>query len=286
MNSKKYMYTWEDMDESNEILDSKTLSESIINDAELSQIEELIIGCWGESWENGAQPIIDMMVENKEKFSHIKSIFIGDMEYDECEVSWIEQGDYSKLWDALGNLEEIKIKGSTNLELGEIHHDKLKKLTIECGGIPKNVLNSIANAKLPALEHLEIYIGIDNYGFDGDIDDIKAVLNGDFPNLQYLGIVDSDIEDDIVEAVLKSKYVGKVSTLDFSKGSLTDKGGEMLLEAIPKNPNVKCLNLEYHYMSEKMCRNLHGLSIDVNTNDAQTADEYDGEVWYYPLLTE
>ena len=34
------------------------------------------------------------------------------MEYDECEVSWIEQGDYSKLWEAMPQLKQLGIKGS------------------------------------------------------------------------------------------------------------------------------------------------------------------------------
>ena len=56
-------------------------------------------------------------MEHKEKFQNIKSLFVGDMEMEECEVSWIEQADYSKIWEALPKLEKLTIKGSTGLKL-------------------------------------------------------------------------------------------------------------------------------------------------------------------------
>ena len=70
-------------------------------------------------------------------------------------------------------------------------------------------------------------------------------------------------------------------------GSLTDKGGQMLLEKLPDYPNIKNLNLEYHYLSDKMMHKLEDLAdVEVNVDDQQEADDYDGEVYYYPMLTE
>lgn len=286
MKSKKYYFTWEDFDSSEVEANGKTLIENVLNDPELPELEEIIFGCWGEAWDEDAQSIIDGLVENKDKIAHIKSLFVGDMEYDECEVSWIVQGNYSKLWEALPNLEVLTIKGSSELTLGDIKHDKLKELKIISGGLGKDVIESISKASLPALETLNLYLGVENYGFDGDIDDIKGLLNSNLPSLKFLGLGDSEIQDEVAQAVAESKYMDQVECLDFSNGTLTDKGGEVLLNEIPKHSNIKALIIEYHFLSDKMIDKLEKLPIEVNISDQQEADEYDGEEWYYPMLTE
>ena len=210
------------------------------------------------------------------------------MGYEDCEVSWIIQADYSKFWEALPQLERLTIKGSTDLELGEIVHGNLKHLEIICGGLPKNVIESIQKAKLPSLQKLLLYIGVEGYGFDGDCATIQKFLEeSQFPQLTYLGITDSEIQDEIAEVVLGSKYMGQISTLDLSMGSLTDKGGQMLLDKLPEYPNIKQLELQYHFMSEDMMEKLEALpGIQVNVDNQQEADEFDGDVYYYPMLTE
>lgn len=289
--SKKFAYTFEDYDREEDGKNAGTMLEDIMQDPEFPSLEEIVIGYWGECWdedEDGVQIVIDGIIENKEKFSHIKSLFVGDMDFEECEVSWIVQADYSKLWEAMPQLEKLTIKGSNELELGDIDHSSLKHLEIICGGLPVSVIQSIQKANLPELQTLLLYIGIENYGFDGDISTIKDLLaQSDFPKLSYLGITDSEIQDEITEAVLDSKYISQIETLDLSMGSLTDKGGQLLLENIPTYTNIKKLELEYHFMSGKMMKKLENLDgVEVNVADPQEADEYDGEVYYYPMLTE
>ena len=133
-----------------------------------------------------------------------------------------------------------------------------------------------------------LYIGIEDYGFDGNIDTIKNLLtNSDFPKLTYLGITDSEIQDEIAEAVLASKYMKQITALDLSMGTLTDKGGEMIYTQLPNFPNVNWLHLEYHFMSDEMADKLYDMDgIDVDVSEGQEADEYNGELYYYPMLTE
>lgn len=153
--SKRYEYDYDDYEEGDK--SAETMIADIMADEDFPSLEEIIIGSWGDAWEDACQNIIDDIVANKDKFSHIKSLFIGDMNYEDCEVSWIMQADYSKLWYAMPQLESLSIKGSTDLELGNIKHDNLKKLEIICGGLPESVIESITKAKLPSLETLVIY---------------------------------------------------------------------------------------------------------------------------------
>ncbi len=283
--SKTYAYNYEEYEEQGK--GPGTMIKDILEDNALPQLKELVIGDWGNSWEDSCQEILDGIVENAGSFSHIKKLFIGDMDYEECEVSWIMQGDYSRIWAALPELRELTIKGSMELELGEIVHENLESLTIICGGLPASVLLSVQKAKLPNLKKLHLYIGVDNYGFDGNADTIKELLEkADFPALTYLGIVDSEIQDELTALVLESRFMGQIDTLDLSLGTLTDKGGALLLEKIPEYPNIKKLDVHYHYLSDKMVEQLKKLPIEVDVSEPNEPDEYHGRIYMNAMLTE
>ncbi len=282
---KKFMYSYDEYEEQGK--GAETLVEDILADPDFPALRELVIGDWGNSWEDGCQKILDGIVEQAERFSHIESLFIGDMDYEECEVSWIIQGDYSRLWAAMPQLKELTIKGSTDLELGEICHEGLESLTIICGGLSRSVLNSIQDAKLPGLKKLLLYIGVEAYGFDGDENTVKELLEkADFPKLTYLGIEDSEIQDELAQVVLESKFMGQIETLDLANGTLTDKGGELLLKELPKWPNVKKLDVHYHYMSDEMAGKLEALPLEVDASEGNEDERYNGEVYRNAMLTE
>lgn len=285
--SKKYSYEYEEINEEDK--SCETIVADILADPEFLNLEEVVIGCWGEAWDDGdgAEAIINDIIENKEKFSHIKSLFVGDMDFEECEVSWIVQGNYEKLFEAMPQLEKLTIKGSTGLELGKVNAPNLRSLEIICGGLPKEVIQSVRDANLPALEELRLYIGVDDYGFDGSIKDIKELLEkSNFPKLEILGLCDSQIQDEICEAVLASKYMKQMKRLELSMGSLTDKGGQLLLDKLPEFPNVKYLDVHYHFLSDKMMKKLQALPMEVDTEEQNEPDEWDDEIYYYPMLTE
>ena len=280
--TKKFFYDYEDYEDGEKNAD--TLLEEILQDEELPQIKELIIGCWGESWDTSAQTIIDGLISNSEKFKNIEHLFMGDMTFEECEVSWIIQGDYSNLWAALPNLKALTIKGSSALELGEITHNNLESLEIICGGLPQTVISSIASSKLPNLKKLNLYLGVDSYGFDADIDDIKQLLkNKNFESLEYLGLGDSEIQDEVIEAVMESEIVKQLKTLDFSNGTASNKGAQIILDNKEKLTNLEHLNLEYHFIDEEYMAKLEKLPFEVNLKEQQENDEEYGN---YPMLTE
>ncbi|MDE7187647.1 MAG: STM4015 family protein, partial [Lachnospiraceae bacterium] len=256
--SKTYSYDYEEYESGK---GAKTLAEDILKDPEFPELEELIIGGWGGEYEESCQPLLDAIVENADRFGHIRKLFVGDMDFEVCEVSWIMQGDYSRIWKAMPQLKELTIKGSTDLTLGEIEHENLESLTIICGGLGQNVIQEIEKAKLPQLKKLLLYIGIEDYGFDGNVDTIQELLaNSDFPKLTYLGIVDSEIQDDLTEVVLKCKYIRQIETLDLSCGTLTDKGGELLLSKLPELSNIRKLDVHHHYLSDEVMEKLGTVS--------------------------
>ena len=51
LKSKKYYYTGEQIwEEDSQEVDSLTLAKEIIADEELATLDEIIVGCWGESY--------------------------------------------------------------------------------------------------------------------------------------------------------------------------------------------------------------------------------------------
>lgn len=282
---KRYTYTYEDYEDNNKT--AETMVEEILADPEFAQVDSLEIGNWGNAWEDDCQAIIDGMVEKKEAFVHVQELAIGIMDMEDCEISWIMQGNYSRLWQALPNLKHLTIQGSTDLVLGEIVHEQLESLEIICGGLPMDVVKSVAHAKLPNLRKLVLYLGVDNYGFDGSADDLREVLaEMDFPKLEYLGLLDSEMQDELVQITLDCALMPQLTTLDLSCGTLTDQGGALLLEHVSRFPKLQKLDLHHHFLSDQMMKKLAALPIEVDLSEQNDPDEYNGELYYYALITE
>ena len=102
----------------------------------------------------------------------------------------------------------------------------------------------------------------------------------------HLGIEDSEIQDELVQAVLESKYMKQLKVLDLANGTLTDKGGALLLETLPSYPNIEELDVHFHYMSEGMVKDLQALPAKVDASERYEPEEYKGEIWMNAMLTE
>ncbi|MEC0227219.1 STM4015 family protein [Paenibacillus alba] len=273
-----------DYEQYEEGIKMKDLLEELANKPEGAELTSLIIGDWGGSYENDSSEIVETLTRLKDRFPRLRKLFIGDMGFEECEVSWIMQSNLSPIFTAYPELESFTIKGSTGLELEPVKHAKLQELAIICGGLGKHVLAGISQAEFPKLKKLELYLGVDEYGFDGSLSDVLTLIEpGKFPELTYLGLKNSEIEDDIAIALADAPILDQLHTLDLSLGTLTDKGAEALLNSA-KVQNLKFLNLSYHYMSDDMMNRWANAGIEVDTSEQQDAD--DEEDYRYPLLTE
>jgi hypothetical protein len=86
------------------------------------------------------------------RFHHLKPSFL-----------WIQQCDVSPLFAAYPRLEHFCVRGADGLSFGALRHDRLKSLIIQSGGLGANVVREVA-ADAPELEHLELWLGDENYG--------------------------------------------------------------------------------------------------------------------------
>lgn len=199
--------------------------EKLSSTPESSSLTSLIIGDWGQAYENSSEEVVEALVTHSASFPALRKLFIGEMGYEECEISWITQSDLSPLLPAFPELQSLTIQGGNELSLAELKHDKLEELIIISGGLGKAVLDHIATSQLPNLRKLELYLGVEDYGFDGSLADLLPLIEvGKFPKLTYLGLKNSQIQDEIAGALANAPILDQLDTLDLSLGTLSDEG--------------------------------------------------------------
>jgi hypothetical protein len=132
----------------------------------------------------------------------------------------------------------------------------------------------VSAAILPALEHLELWLGTDGYGGTVTVPDLEKILSGSlFPRLTYLGLRDSDIADAVAAAVAQSPLLERIEVLDLSMGTLGDEGVEALL-ASPALTRLKKLDIHHHYCSLEMVARLEGIGIEVDASEREDEGQY------------
>jgi hypothetical protein len=251
------------------------LLEALVRDPQAGNIKELIIGQFDSEVSESSFEVVDKLVSLKHDLKNLKALFIGEMTYEECEISWINQTDITPVLKAYPELEHLQIRGGEGLSFSDLQHDNLTTLIIETGGMPPNVVQEVNAARLPKLQKLELWLGSENYGFASKIEDFTPILSGkQFPQLTHLGLMDSELQDEIAFAIASAPVVNQLKVLDLSKGTLTDKGGEALANSALIR-NLQYLNLRHHFMSEGMMAKLKTLNISINMDDRQEEEDED-----------
>jgi hypothetical protein len=273
---------WSDYDVEEDTL---ALLQHFLADPNAIKVTSLIIGVWSYESESN-QPVVELLTNNSHKLPNLSALFLGDIVEEEAQISWIVQSNLSALLQAYPQLEYLQVKGNDGLSFGEMKLDRLKTLIIETGGLSLTVAKEVFQAQLPALEHLELWLGTPNYGGDITPEDLAPLLAGSlFSQLSYLGLRDSEIADRVAVAVANAPIVQRLKTLDLSLGNMGDIGATALLES-PLIQHLEKLDLHHHYISEELTKKLTKLSVFVDVSDRQKADVYDGEEYRYIAVSE
>lgn len=236
-------------------------------------VRALIIGQWGESYEETSSYPIGLVIAAADRLTSLEAVFVGDMTAEENEISWIEQSDVTALLRAFPGLLELGVRGGTALEFSPSKHERLRSLTIETGGLPAGVIRSILDSELPALERLDLWLGVSEYGGDADVADLAPLLSGSrFPSLHHLGLRNSEVQNEIATAVAGAPVVAQLHTLDLSHGTLGDEGAAALLDGQPLT-HLERLDLHHHFLTAPMERRIkealepHGVRVDVSERE-------------------
>lgn len=241
------------------------------------QITALVIGNWGSAFDS--PPPIDKIVAVAPRFASLDALFLGEMTFEECEISWINHGDVTPLLEAFPRLQTLTIRGSEGLFLKSARHESLRSLTLQSGGLPADIVRSVSDCDFPRLRHLELWMGTDNYGGDATVEDLAPILaGGRFPALTSLGLRNAEIADMIAAALAGAAVVARLETLDLSLGMLSDTGASALLAGQPLT-HLRKLDLHHHFIGEavqaRLIAELGEAGVDLDLSEAGDAESED-----------
>jgi hypothetical protein len=220
-----------------------------------------------------------------DRLTSLRALYLADLEFEEAELSWIVQADVSPFLAAYPGLEELAVRGSgggfsggPGLEFTPLRHESLRVLRFENGGLPAQVVQGLAASDLPALEHLDLWLGDESYGRSTTVADLALILDGSrLPALRRLGLQNADIQDEIAAAVACAPVVARLTALHLGRGTLGDAGAEALLSGRPLL-HLRELDLRHHYLTDAMMERVrqalepHGVTVDLSEQEREYAD--------------
>jgi hypothetical protein len=222
-----------------------------------TRVKALTLAAWdtgesGRGWdEYGA-----VLLAAADRFPNLEALFVADVPSEMSEVSWIEQADPGPLLAAFPNLLEFGMRGTSQLEMEPLVHDRLRELTIQTGGLPPGVVRAVGRSKLPALTGLDLYLGTEMYEGGADADDLADILSGAaFPALRHLGLRNAENTDALAALLAYAPVVARLESLDLALGMLGDEGVAALLAGQPLT-HLRRLDLHHHWISDEMVERL------------------------------
>ncbi|MDX3596481.1 STM4015 family protein [Streptomyces sp. ID03-2B] len=270
------------------------LWEQFLETVDTTRVRALVIGPWWNGEYTPFDPVVELIVAHAERFPALRGLFLADVVGEECEVSWLKMCDITPVLEALPSLEEFGVRGcgQEGLALRPLRHTALKSLRFESGGLPGELVRAVAASELPALERLDLWFGSTWYGGDATIDDVRPVLAGGlFPRLRHLGLQNSEFQDEIATAVGSAPVVAQLETLALSMGTLSDTGGEALLNGQPLS-HLSLLDLRHHYLTDPMVDRIRTactpavVEADGAEDDYADPDDEDDEPERYVAVSE
>ncbi|MGW2052261.1 STM4015 family protein [Streptomyces sp. NPDC001858] len=248
--------------------------------ADLGTLKALVIGQWwtydddGESHKK-LEPVLKLLTDDASRMTNLRALFLGDRD----QTSEGYMADVTHLLEAFPQLENLSVRGTFDVGLRPVRHDKLRDLRFESGGLWKGVVQGIMGSELPALEHLELWLGAKEWGSDITLDDLAPLLaGGHFPALRHLGIQNSEFQDEIAAAVATAPVVARLDSLSLSHGTLSDVGADALLGG-QSLTHLSRLDLQHNYLTEEAVRRVrealepNGVEVDLSSTVSLDDDD-------------
>lgn len=274
---------WTDWDHDAEEASVPKMLGSILRHPSARFLDRLEIGLTDTEGEASWQACLDTIVKHGVRPS-LRELHVGAFEFpDDTEISWTEIGTLDKVWAVVPNLTWLKLTGG-GVGLGAIRADRLRSLTIESGGLPKEPVQQLARASLPALESLELWLGTEEYGGACDAGDVRALLanTAGLPRLRRLGLRNADFADDIARALAGSALLPQLEALDLSMGTLTDDGARALIAGAASLRHLAWLDVSDNFLSGAVCAELVAALPRAVVGEQKASD---GD-WFYTTVGE
>jgi hypothetical protein len=209
-------------------------------------------------------------ISDSDRFSNLKALFMGAYEMTDYDsISYFPIWNIGIILKAFPKLELLQLRcggnnGYSNWRyFTQFKHNYLKALILETKELTRERVTQIFSLELPALEHLELWLGNDNYDENTSTEYLTPILSGEiFPKIYYLGLRNCEYADEIATAVVNSPIINKIKILDLSLGYLTDAGATALLNCAAVN-DLDILNVACNRLSKTMVDKLMQLDTEV-----------------------
>lgn len=266
-------------------IDVTDLLQALLDTDGVEQLTGLSIGlAVEEAFDTPPQPVADMLIANADKLPALTTLIWCDIAYEECEVSWIQNIDVGPLLNAFPKLEHVLLRGGNDLRLTDVTLPELQTLIIQTGGMSQAIVRDVEKAKLPKLNHLELYFGAEDYGAECTVEDTDRILSGElFPHLTRLGLCNCEFVNELPAKIIESPLLPRLSVLDLSLGVLQDHGAQVLVDNLARFSHLDKLDLQHHYLSDAMMTRFEELGDKV---DLSEQEEDEGEEFYFVAIGE
>ncbi len=197
----------------------------------------------------------------------LRSLFYGDFTYVDTELNWSSIGNLGKLYAAVPELQRLTLRSGDSMKLGTIVLPELRKFTMITGGLQAASAKSIATATWPKLELLDVMFG-DHGRPAPTVKDLQPILDAKgLGKLTWLGITNFNFHKELVPALLASKIVKQLKTLDLSMGTLGDHQAAILGAAKDKLGHLAELHVGENYLTATGMKALKQLGVQIVSLD-------------------
>jgi hypothetical protein len=250
-----------------------SLFESLIQDPNIFKLQVLIfqINTYAKRYfghgrydDDGLLHVFEKFKEHQSCFANIKGLFFGDIREHRYRKTKIRIFDLHSILEAHPKLEILQIRGyllNDSLPLEPVSHEKLRSIIIECHWSNDRCMERLCNASFPALEYMEFWLGTSK-NTAAKYYSVFSGLSNNFSKLKSLALVSGEGMDELVDFLVSSSIIDRLSILNLSMGNLTDRGAKLLIEC-PAIDKIKILDVSHNCISRELVRKLSTLSCEV-----------------------
>ncbi len=236
-------------------------------------LAELTLVFNGDPNENTLQDLIDFLAEKAP--ASLRKLHIGDFEIrgEDTELSWYNVGDLSKLWKRVPGLKTLIVQGGS-FTLGTLDLPALTHAEFITGGLAKASAQSIAKAKWPRIESLDIWYGQDNHGGDSTVADVAPLIaRTDLRALRHLGLLNAEFTEELAGMLPGSAIVPQLTELSLAKSVLTDDGARALAAHKDALSHLSLLDVSECYLTAAGIKALKGCAKKIASDDQRDDDD-------------
>ncbi|WP_163997168.1 TIGR02996 domain-containing protein [Pyxidicoccus caerfyrddinensis] len=226
-------------------------------------LQELNLGPIADMGGHDFQPLIRVIAKAAPRA--LRTLLVGDFDApgNDWPTSSSFVGDLTPLYPALPQLRSLRVVG-TGIRLGAIDLPELREFRLETTALSLEAVRSIAHARWPKLERLEVWFGSTAAGAEGGVDDLQPLLDArGVPELRHLGLCNAEFTDALCEALPRSKVLKQLHTLDLSRGTMTDAGAEKLVANAAAFAHLRRLDVTQNQLGTGAAARLAKLCPDV-----------------------